>query len=427
MQSIPRLLVLAALLLVGGCDNPLCVYAPDGCQDGGGGTGGIGSLPAGVPGTGAWILPDDPQVDRVLPSGEGAHPSTPIVVLFTESIAPDSTQGSFEVVEEVLGIPVPFLEPPPVIGDGRVVVLSPVTPLELGTSYLVLVSDDAALSDLTGQPPQLGSNRQIGSFTVAAAAPETPRLLGSWPKDGTINQSDLSQIVAIFDRPMDPATFKTSSFDVTVDGADPPVDPGPEVLTFQAGGVPVTIPSVWHWTADDEDERRVSLGTGVEVVVTLSPSGDELSDEDGTVLPETPFDFEVAAFGAPDRPHKALLSEPPDAIGRANLTGSAAVLEVELAASANAGDELELFLVGSDRDGSGVLRALGRTVAIPTATLMVEVLPGQIDLLTGGLGRFADGTLHVACALRRGGVRSAVRMVDVDEAESAACRRSCST
>jgi len=417
MHSIPRLLGLAAALLAGGCDNPLCVYAPDGCQDGGGGTGGIGSLPAGVPLTGASILPDDPRVDRVLPSGEGAHPSTPVVVVFTESIAPDSTEGSFELIESVLGVPVPFLEPPPVIGDGRLVVLSPVAPLELGTSYIVRVSDDAPLSDLTGQPPQIGSDRQVGSFTVAASEPATPRLVGSWPRDGTINQSDLSQIVAVFDRPMDPATFKTTSFVVTVGGGPPPVDPGPQALAFEAGTTQVTIPSVWHWTAVDEDGRRVSLGTDVDVEVTLSPAGNELTDEGGTVLPEDSFGFGSALFAAPDRARKATGSDPDDAIGRANLLDGAPVLDVELVEAANAGDELELFLVGPDRNGSGVLRALGRTVSISSPVPMVEVLPGQLDLLTSGLGRFADGTLHVACAIRRGGVRSAVRMVDVNDAE----------
>lgn len=417
MRSILRTTPLALALALAGCDNPLCVYGPNGCQQGGG-SGGLGALPAEVPGTGAWILPSEPQVDRVVPSGGGAHPSTPIAVFFTESIAPGSTSGGFELLEASIGAPVPLLQPPPVTGDGRVVILSPLQPLQLGATYVVRITEDNEISDLTGQALQVGQF-DVGEFAVAATAPENPDVIGTWPEDLTINQSDVSEVVVIFDRPMDAGGFDTDSFAVTVDGDPPPVNPDPEVLTVSAGAIDAEIDSVWIWTSKTT-EGRVSLGVDAAVAVDLSQNGNELTDQEGNALSPTFFEFETAPFAVPRAVRKATLSDPDDAIGRPNLTDVVPVLEAELLADAQIDDVLELFLFGEDLDGSGRLRALGRSVTIAAPTLLVEALPDDLDLLQGGAtsdGRFADGDLHVGARLRRGTVRGPLRMLDLDPGE----------
>lgn len=415
MRPILRTIPLALALALAGCDNPLCVYGVNGCQEGGGGSGGLGSLPAEVPATGAWVFPSEPRVDRVVPGGGGAHPSTPIAVFFTESIAPGSTSGGFELLEGTSGIPVPLLQPPPVTGDGRVVILSPLQPLQLGATYIVRISEDNEISDLTGQALQTDAF-DVGEFSVAATAPENPDVIGTWPEDLTINQSDLSEVVVIFDRPMDGAGFDTDSFAVTVDGDPPPVNPDPEVLTVSGGPIDANIDSVWTW-ASETTEGRVSLGVDAEVAVDLSQNGNDLVDQEGNVLSPTFFEFETAAFAVPADVRKATLSDPEDAIGRPNLTDVVPVLEAELLADAEADDVLELFFFGEDLDGTGLLRALGRTVTIGGPTMLVEALPADVDLLQGNAssdGRFADGDLHVAARMRRGSVRGALRVLDLE-------------
>ena len=43
MRSHPLHVLLASLpLILAGCDNPICIYTPNGCQPGGGGAGGQG-------------------------------------------------------------------------------------------------------------------------------------------------------------------------------------------------------------------------------------------------------------------------------------------------------------------------------------------------------------------------------------------------
>lgn len=420
MRSIPRTILLALPLALSGCDNPLCVYAPDGCQQGGG-SGGLGSQPAEVPSTGAWILPSDPVVNRAVPTGTGAHPATPIAVYFSESIAPGSTRNGFELIETAFGVPVPLIQPPPVVGDGRVVILSPLQPLQLGRSYVVRIAEDHEISDLTGQRLSVPTF-DVGDFAVAATAPEIPRVIGTWPEDLTVNQSDISEVVVLFDRPMDGTgnKFNTDSFAVTLDGTPPAVNPDPEPLAIGEGSFSAEIESIWTWASADTT-GRVTLGEDVLVAVDLSQSGNELLDQAGTALPPTFFEFSTTPFSVPVDVRKATLSDPEDAIGRPNLVDVVPVVEAELASVAEVDDVLELFLFGSDSNGSGELRALGRSITVTSGTQLIEVLPSEIDLLVGGAasaGRFADGDLHVAARMRRGTVRGPVRMLDLDiEAE----------
>ncbi|MDE0916443.1 MAG: Ig-like domain-containing protein, partial [Planctomycetota bacterium] len=150
-----RLLALGLLVGLPACDNPACIYAPNGCQDGGGGAGsggGVGSQPASLPEDGAWILPSAPTLDQVQPAGSNVNPGAPVVLFFSESMNPATFSGALEILESSTGTQVPTIQPPPLVGDGRVVILTPALPLTEGGTYVVQLREGALLTDITGQP-----------------------------------------------------------------------------------------------------------------------------------------------------------------------------------------------------------------------------------------------------------------------------------
>jgi hypothetical protein len=416
-------LALAFLATLPACDNPACLYAPNGCQDGGGGGGGgggIGSQPASIPEDGAWILPSDPTLDEVYPAGNNVHPSAPVALFFSETMNPASFSGALELVESTTGTQVPTIQPPPVVGDGRVVILTPVLPLTEGTTYVVRLRQGAILTDITGQTMKEGATSQLAQFTVTNNPNPLPSVLVTWPKDLSTNQSDIGQIVTIFDRPMDPSTFNTASYRVTVNGLTPANNPNPQPLIVTTGPVTIEINSVWTWTSVDAQGYRPSLGAGGEVQVDYSQAPNKLKDEDGDELPATIQEYDIGAFATARWVSKALLARPDDAIGRPNLLDVVPVIQVEVLNVLGPGDEVELYLFGRDPKSTQYLRAHLRTHTVASSTSLVEFLPSELALLSGGAtsdGIFAEGDLQVAVVVKSGNARSTVRMADVDDVE----------
>ena len=415
-QRFLNLVLLALPFGLVACDNPLCVFAPNGCQNQSGGES-LGSQPASVPVDGAWIVPTAPTVQSIAPS-TGAHPGTPIVITFSESLGSSSLGGAFEIVETSLGAPVPFLDPPPLTGDGRMVVLTPLIPLQLGGTYSVRFTEDGEPSDMTGQLVVKGDDLEIGLVSVATTTPTIPEVIATFPPDLSAGQSDIGEMVVVFDREMDdkPANpFDTDSWVVTVNNATPAINPDPQPLAINSGPISVTIDSVWTWASEDSlTGARVSLGPGSAIEVQLSPPGDKLVDADGNQLPATVFEYTVSGLAVPAVVEKGTLSDPVDAIGRPNLNDVVPVLQAQLLASAQVGDFLDLYLFGQGTAGNGLV-ALQRSVAITAPTALVGALPTDLNLLTASsLGVVQDGNLHVAASLRRGGLRTAIRLLDID-------------
>jgi len=418
-NSLLPLLSLPLAIALAGCDNPACVFGPNGCQEGDG-SDSIGSLPASEPSDGVWITPGPPSFQRMAPVGSAAHPSTPIVLVYSESLHPESVQNAYQVVDATFGTPVPLVEPPPLVGDGRVVVLSPLAPLQLGTTYSVSYREGASVTDLTGVLVSTGVTGDIGNFSVAATTPETPEVIATFPDDSAVDQSDIGEIVAVFDRPMDPTSVDTDSFAVTVNGVTPTHNPAPVPLTILGGPIPVAIESVWRWASVDGEGLRVSLGAAGGALVEFSQPGSKIEDDDGQQVPATVLAFDIAPIAVPFRVDKAVLSDPDDAIGRPNLNDVVPVLQVELSANAQSGDDVELYLFGTGKGSSQDLVALSRKVDVDAATMLVDVMPSDLQLLSGGSGVVKDGNLYVAARIKRGDLRTTVRLVDVDEDQNGA-------
>ncbi|MAF64188.1 MAG: hypothetical protein CMJ84_00830 [Planctomycetes bacterium] len=431
MQSTPKRIdalamllgtgVLAVLCTLSGCDNPACVFGGD-CSSAGG-SGDPGSegqeFPAVFPEDGEWLESASPTVQAVFPAAD-ASPTSPIVITFSESMAPDSLEGAFELLQDDGaggGLPLP-LAGSALLGDGRVVVLVP-PPLLAGTTYTLRVAETGSPHDLTGHGLLAASDRVLGTFGVALNLPTDPQIVATWPPEDTVDQSATTEVVVVFDRVMDPTTVTGSSFQVTVDGADPVEDPDPEVLVLtEFGGTPVVEPRIYTWRSVDSAGSRVGLGApGATVRVELSPlGGSSITAATGQALPNTAFDFDLVDFPSPLS--ASILSVPFDAIGIDNLLGTTPLeVGVLLDVEAAAGDELGIFLFGADPDDeSSLIIALERTAPLAEGSTSRILDAEELGLLVTSdplEAVLGDGDLAFAFQVRRGNAAGPVTLLDV--------------
>lgn len=413
---------LALVLVVAGCkQNVTCVFT-NGCS---GGTGAISGNQAIQPVDGEWIQDGAPRVEGVFPTGVLNPGTTPVVVVFSESVQPTSLQDGIEIVPLVggglAGDPLTGV-PQTLLAEGRVLVLLPSGPIGLTAGdYLVRVGENAAILDLTGQGLDAAPGERLGNFTVATTPSAVPQLVTSFPRDTTTNQGETTQIVAVFDRPVQAQSVNAASFDVRVAGVDPPNDPLASSVTLNNGTLQDT--RVFLWRSVDGEGRAVPLGTNAQVELRLSPAASPITESDGGVLAPRTVSFRTLTFAAAQG--ASLLSNPHDAIGLANLTPGNAeelMVEVELEA-AEPNDSVDLFLFGvqKSRAPDPPFIALQRTIRlsgtapIQSALFTREDVALQLSTAPDDV-RFADGALTMAFRVRRGTVVTPLRVLDLDPA-----------
>jgi hypothetical protein len=420
-------LLFAAAQLLQGCDNPACVFGPAGCQedDGGAGGGDVGSeLLADPPQDGELLSPDAPEITAFFPRND-AHPLTPIVLIFSESMAPAGIETAFELVQTSVEIGIPDLPGVPLIGtlvgEGRVAILkidSPIPGAEAlpnGTTYRVELSEGAKLLDRTGQALDLGFLNSVGTFSVAETPSATPELLTMWPQHGTTDQSTMPEIVAVFDRTMNPlSVLNPDAFSVTVNESPPTYDPSPSMLVVDTGITFHYFPQVYTWRSFDPDGEPALLGQDSIVALELAESIVSAQNES---YPGSSTSFGTASVNPPAT--VAITSTPTNAFGMSHINGMIPIeVTVTLQDPAAAGDFLTFYIYGNSED-SGSLSLLSREVAVVDGA--TEVLLGEplLDIVDDSFGpRFADGNIYIAASQRRGDVRSPVRMLDTDPLES---------
>ena len=412
------LLSSAALLAVvlPSCDNPACVFGGDCSQEGSGGA--LGSAGATLPSEGETVLPEAVRFERMLPSGDTADPATPIVLFFNEAIAGSNPGTAFELVGDdgVTTLPISVSS---VVGDGRVLVLYPVVPggsgLTPGSGWTVRLKDGQQIVDRNGQVLVPPSSRNFGEFGVAATAPDRPAVLATYPGDITTNNPTTTEVVVVFTRPVDPFTVTTDSFVVTVDGVVPDFNPEPEAVSL--GGVQ-SDNRVWRWRSVDEQGVARSLGTSSSVAVRVSPTASQVADEDGSTVAVFDFDFDTMAVSAPTAAY--ISSTPSDAIGIDALSGPAYLAITVECPDAAAGDFMSLYVYGRDpaTAQNAPLLSLFREVAMEAPFTSFTLTAAEVNLLattTPPTGRVKEGTVDFAFCVRRGGVRTPVELLDVDQ------------
>jgi hypothetical protein len=412
------LVAAAATALVAGCSgNPTCVFTT-GCVGGGGPGQGA---PAALPDAGVWIVDGAPTVETVLPAAFGVASTTPVVVVFSESVAPESVLGgAIELLPvDLAGFP---LGPIPVteqlVADGRMLLLIPQAAL-VPSDYVVQIASGAQITDYTGQLLNAAAGAELQSFSVDTVDPVDPALVTLWPPAGTSRQNTQTEIVAVFDRAIDATTVTDAAFDVLVDGVPPTDDPAAQPLSLTVGGFPIQDTRVFTWRSVDVMGDFTSLGASATVDVTLSAAGAEILDLSAGTVPTATSGFTTAAVDPPA--DSVILSDPTDAIGIASLTPGPTelALQVDLV-DGQPGDVLDVYLVGTSLDETDPqLIALSRSISLTGAApiTVVPVTLSDVDLTSDGSPRFADGFVSFAWRLRRGNDVSVVQVLDVDPDE----------
>ena len=397
---------LTALIAFAGasCDDDISCVFTTGCSDSGtGGPGPLATQPATLPEDGQIVRAGVPVVRDAMPFGD-ASSTTPIVLEFSESMNPATVVGSVQV-SQAFGQTVPTEQQ--LIADGRVLVVLPSVPLPPG-DYVVRFVGTAPITDLTGQELTVGGD--LTSFTVLDPDPAGPLLLTSFPRAGATDVDQTTQLVFVFDRPLDTNTVSDTTVDVQVNGSAPLADPPATPLTTSVG----VEPRVFLYRSESVDEVPQPLGASATVSVTL---GAGLQDLTGEAFSSTTLSFTTAAFRQPLG--ASLLSSPADAIGLANLVSGANELSVQVdLLDGESGDRLDLLVFGADPDpmGNGDLLAFLRTIQLDgTAPITSATFAlADIDLQNSGSPRVADGPVSFAFRVRRGDATSPLTVLDAD-------------
>ncbi|MBM3991408.1 MAG: hypothetical protein FJ298_10445 [Planctomycetes bacterium] len=429
----PRRLVgaaLVAVLALPSCDSPACVFSGN-CGSGGGGGGGLGESAASVPADSNWLSPAAPTVQSFYPALTQIASTTPIAIVFSESLSPASVGQAFELALVEAGaqsIPLTGV----LVGDGRVVVLLPPAALLADTEYSVRLRAERNIFDLQGSRLVPPSDGEFGSFKTAATDPATPRVVMSFPEDNTINQSRTGESVVLFDRPVN---VPTGGWLVTVAGQPPSPNPAPTSLAINLGQGSLDEKRVWRWRSADASGHVAPFPLSSIVALRLSPAAAPITAVTGTAaLVQTDLDYTVAPFGAPLSVDVGTYDNPLDYIGAAALDGldplAALALEVWLFGS-DPDDYVRVYLVGNDTSAQPELLALYREIQLGSLASydifplqhesgeLVVLGPAELDLgrsLAPLALRFAEGELSIAISLRRGNVTTPIKLLDVDRA-----------
>jgi len=416
---IATLVTAAALLalpagLLTGCDNPACVFGGDCSQAGQGGA--LGTLSASAPESGQLLRAAVPFIQRFAPTGNAVDPRTAIAIVFSEAMSNATLGFAYELDQVGFGA-VP-LGATALVGDGRVLVLFPITALTLGAQYRVSYRDTATVGDRTGQAIMRPSDGVVGLFTVASVAPLAPSVILSYPSDMETGLPTTTELTVVFSRPMDATTVNNASFVVETGGMPPEFDDAASPVVLS--GV-VQDTRCFRWRSVDAEGERASLGTDREVTLDLSPTGAKIEDVDGVELAASSRSFRTLPFSAPTS--AAITSMPTDAIGIANVTGAADLAVRVDMLDAIAGDELGVFVFGVQPEDveAPLTIALFRAVTVVAPPTSFTFTAAELDLLRTAsplAGRVRDGTLQMAFRVKRGDLESSVTTLDVDSIAS---------
>ena len=166
-------------------------------------------------------------------SGVLLQPGSILALEFSGSMEVESLTGAIEMIDSVFGTPIPLLDPPPLVADGRIALLVPSQPLIPGSQYTLSWALGAEPADVLGRPVS-GASGAIGAIGVSGEPSLIPRVVLAYPHDEEAAAGDLTEVLVIFDQPMRTGDFSTSSFAVKVDGAEPPANPLPCPYRFPA-------------------------------------------------------------------------------------------------------------------------------------------------------------------------------------------------
>ncbi|MFT4538848.1 MAG: hypothetical protein ACI835_001286, partial [Planctomycetota bacterium] len=201
----------------------------------------------------------------------------------------------------------------------------------------------------------------------------------------------------------------------------------PLPLLITGAVIPVQVQQVYQWQSVNDDLLPVSLGSGVDVEVTLSPAGSEIVGdyENSLPVPETSLTFSLSSLRTPTAIFKDPMAAPIDAIGGPNLENSELPLVfVELAEGEDfeVGDKLGVFIFGTVTNAvaaTDINIARYQQIDLPDDVAdSATITAGQLGLIENSIARFNDGEMAIGVRLERGDIVSPLRMFDSDPDEA---------
>lgn len=219
MQRIRRRRVVASLLsllslfvVVAACDNVARVWDRDGGSGGGGGGEENDATAVRVPANNEVVRSTRPSVVFAGPDGSGLPATTPVVVLFDETMNADSIRASEGETPKHLyvraqGSEVALPGAYRFFLDGRCVVFTPTAGFPRST-YEVVIGTQVA--DLDKQRAQRGG--VVATFTTDGTPEAGLRVLATVPNDKERFVRQGSQILTILTAPVDESTVSETSF-----------------------------------------------------------------------------------------------------------------------------------------------------------------------------------------------------------------------
>ncbi|MDP6424917.1 MAG: carboxypeptidase-like regulatory domain-containing protein, partial [Planctomycetota bacterium] len=384
-----------SLLLAASCDNIGRVFDPDK----GGNKPPSPQSSNRLPPAGGITKATRPKTLLVVPTGVGWPPTTPIVVLFDQSMNFDSiSESSGEtathlfVREKATGNQAS--PPRPVTGSytlllaGRLLVFRPSQPLMPGQTFEIFAGKD--VRDIDRQTIQ----RQgvIGEFTADGTAEAGLKVVASIPKDNDRDWIRDATAFLVLSGPVDPTTVTNESFFVQ-DSQQQKVD-GQIGMPVRSGNLP--DPRLFSF----EPTNVWESGARYEIHITKAIKAGDIELDIGprsplaTFTAAAPLPVEEVSIGNPSQGFA-------NGINLQNLQNLSVAVDVPTGTLE--GDTLTVRVYGNDpAQTASVLEFEEVQAAVAAAGKGTTMVSFAGKLGSVGAARFKDGDMSLAASLARG-------------------------
>ncbi len=385
-------LALWVLLLTGACQDNIGRVFDRGAK----GKGGTASVRIVPPPKGGIVREERPKVLRAAPQGSGWAPTTPVFVLFSESMNRDSlvrpsAQGKLDHLHvRAKGTTQALAGTYDLLLGGRLLVFRPQVPFPSQGSFEIVAGKnvrdlDRAIVAKTGV---------LAEFRANAAAGAKPLVVFRYPEDLDTEVPREDPCLLGFSMPVDPASVGSATFHLR---------PAGETKALSAG---ISMPLKLQSAPDPrlfllQPSNPLPARSKLELRYTSGIKAGKLTLDPGKKDP--PVTFKTAD---PLSPLSVAIGNPTsgfaDKVNLANLSNLR--VDVEVPADTRAGDEILLRVYGRDPKGKSAsdlkLKEIKTRVPAPGKQTVAVTLTGVLGAV--GATTFKDGELTLAARLARG-------------------------
>jgi hypothetical protein len=395
-------LVLGLPWALGSCGNNVGRIFDPGFSGGGGNVEGA-SIQA--PPAGGIVLEDRPRVVRAAPAGNGQQITTPICVLFSESMNLASLQESegeepSHLYVRAEGTTEALRGSYSLLLGGRLLVFRPTGGLPPNLTYEIVAGSTCRDLDRA----TVANGGVLETFTTDASNDSPSKVVFSYPENGEDLIGREDSLYAVFGAPVDPTTVTSASLYVQESSASSALAAGISYPLNISGAPDPRIVRL-------QPNEALSASTRHDFVFTDDIQVGDVKIDPGSQSPPVrfttmaPLGVESVAIGNPQLGFET-------SINRSNL--ETLILDVELPASTLASDDLLARVYGVESSSSSTteLSFIEKQIkaGIDGAGTVQVSLAGSLGTVASP--EFKDGELTVAVLLSRGSARTGFALVE---------------